>query len=237
MAPARYRDAGTSAFADLALQCCFYPVWFEDVGLRVRVKICGITRVEDAQAAIAHGADAIGLVFYEPSPRNVTVDQAIEIANSIPAFVSIVGLFVNAQQAFVQDVISRVNLDLLQFHGDETPQQCAQYGLPFIKAIRVKSDTNLIQCAKDFSASKGLLLDTYTDGVAGGTGHVFDWSLIPAGLNKPVILAGGLNAQNVAQAIRQVNPYAVDVSGGVEMSKGIKDAARIAAFMQQVYIE
>lgn len=204
--------------------------------MRVRVKICGITRIEDAIAAVANGADAIGLVFYEPSPRNVTLSQAIEIASKIPAFVTVVGLFVNAEPAFVRDVIKQVKLDLLQFHGDETPQECAQYGLPFIKAIRVKSDTNLIQCAKDFSASKGLLLDTYTDGVAGGTGHVFDWNLIPAELDKPVILAGGLNAQNVAQAIRQVQPYAVDVSGGVEMAKGIKDAAKIAAFMQQVYI-
>lgn len=204
--------------------------------MRVRVKICGITRIEDAIAAVANGADAIGLVFYEPSPRNVMLSQAIEIASKIPAFVTVVGLFVNAEPAFVRDVIKQVKLDLLQFHGDETPQECAQYGLPFIKAIRVKSDTNLIQCAKDFSASKGLLLDTYTDGVAGGTGHVFDWNLIPAELDKPVILAGGLNAQNVAQAIRQVQPYAVDVSGGVEMAKGIKDAAKIAAFMQQVYI-
>lgn len=204
--------------------------------MRVRVKICGITRVEDALNAVEHGADAIGLVFYEPSPRNVKIPQAIEIANKTPAFVSVVGLFVNAEPDFVREVISQVKLDLLQFHGDETPQECASYGLPFIKAIRVKSDTNLVQCAKDFSASKALLLDTFTDGVAGGTGHVFDWNLIPATLDKPVILAGGLNAQNVAQAINQVKPYAVDVSGGVEISKGIKDAAKISAFMQQVYI-
>jgi phosphoribosylanthranilate isomerase len=204
--------------------------------LRVRVKICGITRVEDALNAVEHGADAIGLVFYEPSPRNVEILQAIEISNKIPAFVTVVGLFVNAEPDFVREVISQVKLDLLQFHGDETPQECASYGLPFIKAIRVKSDTNLVQCAKDFSASKALLLDTFTDGVAGGTGHVFDWNLIPAALDKPIILAGGLNAQNVAQAINQVKPYAVDVSGGVEISKGIKDAAKIAAFMQQVYI-
>jgi phosphoribosylanthranilate isomerase len=207
-----------------------------DNGLRVRVKICGITRVEDALNVVEHGADAIGLVFYEPSPRNVEILQAIEISNKIPAFVTVVGLFVNAEPDFVREVISQVRLDLLQFHGDETPQECASYGLPFIKAIRVKSDTNLVQCAKDFSASKALLLDTFTDGVAGGTGHVFDWNLIPAALDKPVILAGGLNAQNVAQAINQVKPYAVDVSGGVEISKGIKDAAKIAAFMQQVYI-
>jgi phosphoribosylanthranilate isomerase len=204
--------------------------------LRVRVKICGITRVEDALNAVAHGADAIGLVFYKPSPRNVEIEQAIEIANKIPAFVTVVALFVNAEPDFVRKVISEVKLDLLQFHGDETPQECASYGMPFIKAIRVKSDTNLVQCAKDFSASKALLLDTFTDGVAGGTGHVFDWNLIPAALDKPVILAGGLTAQNVAQAINQVKPYAVDVSGGVEVSKGIKDAEKIAAFMQQVYI-
>jgi phosphoribosylanthranilate isomerase len=204
--------------------------------LRVRVKICGITRVEDALNAVAHGADAIGLVFYKPSPRNVEIEQAIEIANKIPAFVTVVALFVNAEPDFVRKVISQVKLDLLQFHGDETPQECASYGMPFIKAIRVKSDTNLVQCAKDFSASKALLLDTFTDGVVGGTGHVFDWNLIPAALDKPVILAGGLTAQNVAQAINQVKPYAVDVSGGVEVSKGIKDAEKIAAFMQQVYI-
>lgn len=205
--------------------------------MRVRAKICGITRVEDAITAVDHGADAIGLVFYAPSPRNVAIEQAAEIANRIPAFVTVVGLFVNAEPDFVREIISRVKLDLLQFHGDETPQQCASYGLPFIKAIRVKSDTNLVQCAKDFSASKALLLDTFTDGVAGGTGHVFDWNLIPVSLGKPIILAGGLNAQNVAQAISQVKPYAVDVSGGVELSKGIKDAAKIAAFMQQVYIK
>ncbi len=202
--------------------------------LRVRVKICGITRVEDALSAVANGADAIGLVFYAPSPRHVSIAQAIDIVNKIPAFVSIVGLFVNAESTVINEVTSQVRLDLLQFHGDETPEECARYQLPFIKAIRVKSDTNLIQCAKDFSAARALLLDTYTEGVAGGTGHVFDWNLIPAELAKPVILAGGLNVQNVAQAIAQVKPYAVDVSGGVEISKGIKDAAKIAAFMQQV---
>jgi len=202
--------------------------------VRVRVKICGITRVEDALSAVENGADAIGLVFYEPSPRYVNISQAMEIANIIPAFVSVVGLFVNAEAAFVNTVISQVKLDLLQFHGDESPEECASYGLPFIKAIRVKSDTNLVQCAKDFSASKALLLDAHAEGVAGGTGQIFDWNLIPPGLTKPVILAGGLNVQNVAQAIQQVQPYAVDVSGGVESSKGIKDAAKIAAFMQQV---
>lgn len=204
--------------------------------LRVRVKICGITRVEDALTAVAQGADAIGLVFYAPSPRAVSIEQAVAIAKQMPAFVSVVGLFVNAEERFIKEVTSRVQLDLLQFHGDETPEQCAQYGLPFIKAVRVKSDTNLVQYAKDYSASRALLLDTYTEGVAGGTGHVFDWGLIPPDLNKPVVLAGGLTTENVALAIQQVKPYAVDVSGGVEASKGIKDAAKIAAFMQQVYL-
>lgn len=203
--------------------------------MRVRVKICGITRVDDALIAVKQGADAIGLVFYAPSPRNVSIPLAMEIANKIPAFVTVVGLFVNAEASFINEVVSQVKLDLLQFHGDETPEECSQYALPFIKAIRVKSDTNLIQCAKEFSAAKALLLDAYTEGVAGGTGHVFDWNLIPKQLAKPVILAGGLSANNVAQAIGQVQPYAVDVSGGVEVSKGIKDAVKIAAFMQQVY--
>jgi len=204
--------------------------------LRVRVKICGITRAEDALVAVENGADAIGLVFYEPSPRAVSVEQAIKIVSQIPAFISIVGLFVNAEERFVRDVISNVALDLLQFHGDEAPEECSSYGLPFMKAIRVKSDTNLVQYAKDYSASRALLLDTYTEGVAGGTGHTFDWGLIPSDLNKPVVLAGGLTAENVGSAIQQVKPYAVDVSGGVELSKGIKDAAKIAAFMQQVYL-
>ena len=203
--------------------------------MRVRVKICGITRIEDALVAVENGADAIGLVFYAASPRNVTISQAQQIANQIPAFVSVVGLFVNAEAGFINDVIANVKLDLLQFHGDETPEECAQYTLPFIKAIRVKADTNLVQCSNDFSSAKALLLDTYTEGVAGGTGHVFDWTLIPKRLAKPLILAGGLTVDNVAQAIAKVGPYAVDVSGGVELSKGIKDAAKIAAFMEQVY--
>jgi len=192
--------------------------------------------VQDALTAVKHGADAIGLVFYAPSSRNVSIAQAQEIARQIPAFVSVVGLFVNAEASFVNKVISQVKINLLQFHGDETPEACNQFSLPFIKAIRVKPDTNLIQCAIDFSAAKALLLDTYTEGLMGGTGHVFDWDLIPKQMAKPVILAGGLTKDNVAQAIQKIQPYAVDVSGGVEMSKGIKDADKIAAFMQQVYL-
>lgn len=205
------------------------------VQLRTRVKICGITRVVDALKAVELGADAIGLVFYAPSPRNVSIQQAMEIANQVPAFVSVVGLFVDAEAGFINEVISQVKLDLLQFHGDETPEECAQYRLPFIKAIRVKTDTNLVQYVDKFTTAKALLLDAYTEGVAGGTGNVFDWNLIPKNLTKPVILAGGLTVNNVAQAIEQVQPYAVDISGGVEAAKGIKDAAKIAAFMQQVY--
>ncbi len=202
---------------------------------RVRVKICGITRVEDAISAVQHGADAIGLVFYAPSPRHVSIAQAAEIVRNLPAFVSVVGLFVDAEIDFIRQVIANVHLDVLQFHGNEPANVCEQFGIPYLKAIRVKSDTNLLQYAQEYRSAKALLLDTYSEGAVGGTGQVFDWRLIPEGLAKPVILAGGLNVQNVAQAIKQVRPYAVDVSGGVEIAKGIKDTNKIAAFMQQVY--
>ena len=202
--------------------------------MRTRVKICGITRVEDALEAINQGADAIGLVFYAKSPRNVSATQAAEIVSSIPAFVTVVGLFVDAEPTFIQEVLSVVNLDLLQFHGDETPSACRQYSRPYMKAIRVKSGTNLVQYAADYADAKALLLDAFAEGVPGGTGLVFDWSLIPQNLPLPIVLAGGLNAENVGLAIEQVRPYAVDVSGGVEASKGIKDVAKIAAFMRGV---
>ena len=202
--------------------------------MRTRVKICGITRVDDALEAINQGADAIGLVFYAKSPRNVSATQAAEIVSSIPAFVTVVGLFVDAEPAFIQEVLSVVNLDLLQFHGDETPSACRQYSRPYMKAIRVKSGTNLVQYAADYADAKALLLDAFAEGVPGGTGLVFDWSLIPQNLPLPIVLAGGLNAENVGLAIEQVRPYAVDVSGGVEASKGIKDVAKIAAFMRGV---
>ncbi len=202
--------------------------------MRTRVKICGITRVEDALEAVRQGADAIGLVFYTKSPRNVTLAQAAEIVSKVPAFVTVVGLFVDAEPAFIQEVLSSVKLDLLQFHGDETPSACRQYSRPYMKAIRVKNGTNLVQYAADYADARALLLDAFAEGVPGGTGLVFDWSLIPQNLPLPVVLAGGLNAENVGVAIEQVRPYAVDVSGGVEASKGIKDAAKIAAFMRGV---
>lgn len=202
--------------------------------VRTRVKICGITRVEDALIAVAQGADAIGLVFYPPSPRYVTPAQAAEIVNALPAFITVVALFVDASRADVEAVLSQVNIDLIQFHGQETADECRQYGKSYIKAIRVKSDTNLVQYMTEYSDAKALLLDTYAEGVPGGTGQVFDWTIIPKNLSKPIVLAGGLDAENVEQAIRQVKPYAVDVSGGVEFKKGIKDAAKIAAFMRGV---
>ncbi len=199
-----------------------------------RVKICGITRVEDALAAARNGADAIGLVFYERSPRHVSVAQAKQLAGALPPFVTIVGLFVNAEAAFVREVLANVPLDLLQFHGDETPEYCAQFNKPFLKAIRVKAGVNLLQCASDFRGARGLLLDAHVEGIPGGTGTAFDWELIPGDLPLPVILSGGLDAGNAAAAIEQVRPYALDVSSGVEASKGIKDAAKIAAFINEV---
>lgn len=205
--------------------------------IRTRVKLCGITRPADAAIAIRYGVDAIGLVFYAPSPRNVSITQAVHITRHIPAFVTIVALFVNAEPRFIRQVIAEVKPTLLQFHGDETPAECAQYTLPYIKAIRVKPDTNLIQYANDFNEAKALLLDAFTEGVVGGTGHQFDWNLIPDILTKPIVLAGGLNADNVAIAIAQKNPFAVDVSGGVESAKGVKCELKIAQFMQQVVMQ
>lgn len=202
--------------------------------MRTRVKICGITRLEDALSAVEQGADAIGLVFYAPSPRCVTIGQAAAISAALPPFVSVVALFVNPTQQEVNAVLANVNVDLLQFHGDESEAECVQYGLPYLKAIRVKSDTNLIQYAQTFMSAKALLLDAHSDIAVGGTGQVFDWNLIPKQMAKPIILAGGLTPENVKEAIQQVQPYAVDVSGGVEQAKGIKDATKIAAFMAAV---
>ena len=201
---------------------------------RTRVKICGITNVKDAISAVNAGADAIGLVFYAPSPRFVTIEQAQQIVAAMPPFVSVVALFVNALPRRIKTVLAQVRIDIVQFHGDETRGDCEQIKLPYYKAIRVKADTNLLQYEAEFSSAKALLLDTHSDAAFGGTGQVFDWGLIPQNLTKPVILAGGLTAENVALGIKQVRPYAVDVSGGVEQSKGVKDVAKIAAFMHAV---
>lgn len=200
----------------------------------VRSKICGITRIEDALAAAEAGADAIGFVFYAKSPRAVDVRQARAIIAELPPFVTTVGLFVNASRCEVNEILEVVPLDLLQFHGDETPQDCEGYHRPWIKALRVRPGDDLEAACRLYAGARGILLDTYVPGVPGGTGEAFDWSLVPARLSKPIILAGGLSADNVGQAIAQVRPYAVDVSGGVEQAKGIKDAAKIEAFMRAV---
>jgi phosphoribosylanthranilate isomerase len=202
--------------------------------MRTRVKICGITRPEDAHAAIRYGADALGLVFYPPSPRAVTIEQAREIVAGLSPYVTVVGLFVNEDSAKIADVLSKVRIDLLQFHGDETPEECINYSKPYTKAIRMRDDVDLKAELDRFSHAEGLLLDTYRKGVPGGTGFVFNWDKIPQDITGSIILAGGLSPDNVEQAIKQVQPYAVDVSGGVEKEKGIKDQDKIAAFMRGV---
>ena len=199
-----------------------------------RIKICGITRSEDALVCAQAGANAIGLVFHPPSPRHVVAAQAAAIARALPPFVTTVGLFVNPGAEQVEAVLSEVHLDMLQFHGDEPPEFCASFGVPYLKAIRVKAGVDLVQCAIRYQAAKGLLLDAYVEGTPGGTGLSFDWELIPTELPLPVILSGGLQPANIVDAIRRVRPWAVDVSSGVEASKGIKDAAKISAFIEGV---
>ena len=199
-----------------------------------RVKICGITRVDDALTAAQSGADAIGLVFYPGSPRHVSVSQAAMIMRALPPFITSVGLFVNAEEPAINSILQDLPLALLQFHGEESASFCRQFKRPYLKVVRVKPSLDLLQYAADYPDAQGLLLDTYVDGLAGGTGQTFDWDLIPAGLPLPVVLSGGLNPDNVAAAIKHVKPWAVDVSSGVEAAKGIKDAAKIAAFMQGV---
>ncbi|HRK77002.1 MAG TPA: phosphoribosylanthranilate isomerase [Thiobacillus sp.] len=199
--------------------------------MAVRVKICGITRLQDLHAACDAGADALGFVFYEKSPRHLAIDSAAMLVRALPPFVQSVGLFVNAEPAFIEQVLRAAPLDLLQFHGDETPADCMRYGRPWIKAVRVNRDTDLLECAADFDAARGLLLDAWVPGVPGGTGERFDWSLIPPDLSRPIVLSGGLTPDNVAEAVRSVRPWAVDVSSGVEASKGIKDAHKMARFI------
>lgn len=198
------------------------------------VKICGITRVEDALAAARCGAHAIGFVFHQPSPRYVAPDLAGAIIRALPPFVTTVALFVDAQAQQVRAALSQAPVSLLQFHGVETPEYCRQFGLPYMKAVRVRAGVDLLQYASDYRDAKALLLDAFVDGVHGGTGATFDWNLIPQGIPLPVVLSGGLDSANVTEAIRRVRPWAVDVSSGVEAGKGIKDAAKIAAFISGV---
>ncbi|MED5239266.1 MAG: phosphoribosylanthranilate isomerase [Pseudomonadota bacterium] len=205
-----------------------------------RVKICGITRVEDALSAALAGVDAIGLVFYSRSPRFVTRKVAAEICAALPPFVTTVGLFVNAGRAEIAEILETVPLDLLQFHGDESPAQCEGHGRNWIKAVRMKDDVDLYACARQYHRAVGLLVDSYVPGVPGGTGETFNWGRLPDDLSLPLVLAGGLHAGNVAEAVTQVRPWAVDVSGGVELDTlqgrqgGIKDAAKIRAFINSV---
>ena len=200
---------------------------------RTRVKICGITDPYDAQLAVTAGADSIGLVFYEPSPRSVTVAQAAEICSVIPAFVSVVALTVDASPELIQQ-ITALPIDLLQFHGNESPEQCAAAGRPYMKAIRMKPGLDISSEIERFNGARSILLDAYRKGVPGGTGESFDWDLIPIEYRHRIVLAGGLTPANIADAVTQVKPYAVDVSGGVEVSAGKKDQVKVVEFIKGV---
>jgi len=200
---------------------------------RTRIKMCGLTRPQDVLAAVEAGADAIGLVFYPPSPRHVDLVQAAALARLVPPFVTIVGLFVNADAATLRATLAAVPIHLLQFHGDEDEAYCRQFDRPFIKAARMKPGMDLLQYAQAFPSAQAILLDAFVEGYGGG-GKVFDWTLIPDRLDAPVILSGGLDAENVADAVRRVRPAAVDVSSGIEAAKGIKDAEKMQAFVAAV---
>ncbi len=203
---------------------------------RCRVKVCGVTSVADARMVCAAGVDAIGLVFYEKSSRNVTVEQAAEICTALPPFVSVVGLFLDAPETFVDEVLGTVSLDVLQFHGSETPEYCNHFRRPYIKGLGMNGVTgdNFRELADQYSAAQGILVDSHAPGEAGGTGKTFDWTQVPQDYTKAIILAGGLSPGNVAEAICTTQVYAVDVSSGVESAPGIKDSAKIAAFMNEV---
>jgi len=201
---------------------------------RTRIKMCGMTRKEDALAACDAGADAIGFVFYPPSPRCVSIAAAAEISQSISTFVDKTALFVNADAGYIREVLSETKADVIQFHGDETELFCQQFGKPYIKAIRVKDASQLSEQLKEHRKANSIMLDAYVPGVPGGTGKSFDWALIPDDLKTRLILAGGLNPENIVDAISAIRPYAVDVSGGIELSKGIKSSLRIREFAAKV---
>lgn len=214
----------------------WYSIKLDFIGLimRTRVKICGFTQVKDAVDAANLGVDAIGLVFYAPSPRNVSIDRAIEIVNALPAFVTVVALFVDEKATKIQEVLDKVSIDCLQFHGSESADDCRVFNKPYMKAIRMKPELDVNTLAKEYYDASALLLDAYHPGIQGGSGSKFDWDLIPSNCSLPVVLAGGLQVDNAKQAIEKVKPYALDVSSGVESSKGIKDAAKMAAFIQAI---
>ncbi|HHJ14227.1 MAG TPA: phosphoribosylanthranilate isomerase [Gammaproteobacteria bacterium] len=202
--------------------------------MRTRVKICGITRIEDARAAAAAGADAIGLVFHPGSPRVVDIDQAVGLCRALPPFVSVVALFVNERPQRIRDVLAAVPVDLLQFHGSERADQCEGFGRPYIKAIAMKEGVDVEASLAQHPRAAGFLFDAWLPDLHGGGGVTFDWSRMPALVDRPAILAGGLDPDNVAEAIQRTRPWAVDVSSGVEQDKGIKSAGRIEAFMRGV---
>ena len=201
---------------------------------RIRIKICGITRPEDAIVAAACGADAIGLVFYKDSSRYIEINAARSVINAVPPFTTKVGVFVEPDEAEVGAILENLSLDLLQFHGDENPELCRRFGKPYIKAVRMKADVDLMAYVRQYPDASALLLDSHVAGIPGGTGQVFDWGMIPEELDRPIILAGGLNPGNVGAAVARIHPYAVDVSGGVEAEKGVKDKQKIEEFIRAV---
>ncbi len=203
--------------------------------MRTRIKICGFTRAEDAIFASALGVDAIGLVFYTPSPRNISIEQAGSIIRKLPAFVSVVALFVNETEKLIRAVLDQIPIDILQFHGAESPEHCRIYNKPYIKAVQMRSGLDLIDFAAAYNDATGILVDAYHPDAKGGTGHQFDWELLPEDIDFPLILAGGLDAENASSAVRAIHPYALDVSSGVEIEKGIKDAGKMKQFVEQVY--
>ncbi|HEX8961360.1 MAG TPA: phosphoribosylanthranilate isomerase [Rhodocyclaceae bacterium] len=200
---------------------------------RTRIKICGITREQDLQAAVAAGADALGFVFYPQSARHLDIERAAALVRRVPPFVTRVGLFVNPDPQVLADTLAAVPLDLVQYQGDETPEFCESFGRPYVKVARMRPGIDLVEFARSYPSARGLLLDAYVESY-GGAGQMFDWSLVPKGLPLPVVVAGGLTAANVGSAIRQLRPWGVDVSSGVEAAKGIKDAEKINAFVAAV---
>jgi len=204
------------------------------MSLRTRVKICGITNSDDALAAVNYGADALGFVFYDKSPRFLDIEPAISIFNDIPPFINKVALFVNANSNYINTVLEKLSIDVLQFHGDEDEAFCSSFNKPYLKAIRMRDSTNLNVLAEHYSSASGLLLDAFDTTQYGGTGQAFNWGLIPKQCDLPIILAGGLTIQNVYSAVKSTHLYAVDVSSGVEKNKGVKDHQLIKQFMHEV---
>ena len=203
-------------------------------GERTRIKICGLREPEHARIAANAGADAVGVVFHQPSPRYVTPTQAAAVVAALPPYVSAVGLFVNEPAQSLHAILARVRLDLLQFQGDEEPEYCVSFGIPFVRAVRMEEGADLLEWASRFSRARALLLDAHVPGERGGTGQTFEWSRVPRNLPVPVILSGGLTAENVGQAVREVRPWAVDVSSGVERGRGVKDPGKIVEFIRSV---